>query len=379
MTERTRVLVAASGGEGHLGPLMPFAAAAARDDHEVMVVVPPDQEETVRNAALAYRLTPGVPIAVVQEIRDAMAAGTADDRVRLAEVDLFGRACTDAALSTMERAAESFRPDLILREPCDYASAITAQRHRIPMAQVAISPGRADWNGLHLAAEVIEALEPGTTETIERSPYLSRFPDIDMSFVDTRPYGFALDLAERQRQDPPLVWVTFGTVNSSFDALHSTWDTVLTAVADLSIQVIASTGRTGPILNAPSNVKVVEWVELRDILPRASAVICHGGSGTTLAALSAGIPQVVVPLIADQPTNAAMVEALGAGIHLRPQQTQQGCLQGLEREDVARLQDAISAVLEDNTYGRAAEAAARRLAQRPTVVEAVRSFVSTRP
>jgi hypothetical protein len=131
---------------------MPFAAAAAEDGHEVVVIVPPEQEETVRNAALAYELTPGVPAAVIQGIRDAMAAGTADDRVRLAEVDLFGRACTETALPAMDRVAESFRPDLILREPCDYASAITARRHRIPMAQVAISPGRADWNGLHLAA-----------------------------------------------------------------------------------------------------------------------------------------------------------------------------------------------------------------------------------
>ena len=363
------MLVAASGGEGHLGPLLPFAAAARAAGDDVVLVVPPEQEATARSGGFAHELTPGVPPDRMQAIRGAMAAASKADRVRLAEVDLFGRACTDAALPTMERVCDSFRPDLILREPCDYSSAIAAHRRAIPMAQVAISPGRADWNGLHLAAEVIEPMDPGVTAAVERSEYLSRFPAIDAGFADSRAYGFAVDLVQRRRQEPPVVWLTFGTVNGSFAALESTWRTVLAAVADLPVHVMASTGRGGAVPDAPPNVEVVEWVELREILAIASAVICHGGSGTTLAALAAGVPLVVIPLLADQPANASMVEELGAGIVVRPTVASEHGLRGLEPEDVSRVQAAVQAVLTEADYGTAARTASLRLGERPTVAD----------
>jgi UDP:flavonoid glycosyltransferase YjiC (YdhE family) len=277
-----RLLLAASGGEGHLGPLLPFAAAAEAAGDEVVLVVPPEQEETVRSGGHQYVLTAGVLPGLMSEIRGAMAVGTREDRVRLAEVDLFGRACTEAALPAVETVCDWFDPELILREPCDYASAIVAHRRQIPMAQVAISPGRADWNGLHLAAEVLEPATPGVTSAVEQSPYLSRFPEIAAGFQDTRAYGFAVQTGQRQSETPPLVWVTFGTVNSSFGALESTWRTVLEAASNLPVRVIASVGRGGPDLVAPHNVEVFEWIELSNVLARASVVVCHGGSGTTL-------------------------------------------------------------------------------------------------
>ncbi len=328
----------------------------------------------MRDAGFRYELSNGVHPRTIESIRRAMAAGTAEDRVRLAEVDLFGRACTDAALPTIEKVCETFQPDLILREPCDYASAIAAHRRSIRTAQVAISPGRADWNGLHLASEVIEPFALGVTAAIEHAPYLSRFPVIDAGFADSRAYGFAVALQERARMDPPLVWITFGTVNTAFDALTSTWATVMAAVADLPIQVLASTGRRAVALQAPPNVEVVDWIELTEILARASAVICHGGSGTTLASLAAGIPLVVIPLLADQPTNATMVEDLGAGIAVRATATNRRGLKGLDPNDVAPVRAAIEAVLSDGTYARAAKRIARVLADRPSAAEVLRTL-----
>jgi len=43
-------------------------------------------------------------------------------------------------------------------------------------------------------------------------------------------------------------------------------------------------------------------------------MVCHGGTGTTLGGLAAGVPMVVVPQFADQPNNAARVAATGAGL-----------------------------------------------------------------
>ena len=54
-------------------------------------------------------------------------------------------------------------------------------------------------------------------------------------------------------------------------------------------------------------------VNLQELVKRVTAVVHHGGAGTTTTAARAGVPQVVVPQIADQPYWASRVAALGIG------------------------------------------------------------------
>jgi UDP:flavonoid glycosyltransferase YjiC (YdhE family) len=54
------------------------------------------------------------------------------------------------------------------------------------------------------------------------------------------------------------------------------------------------------------------------VLPRAAAVVHHGGIGTVAQALAAGIPQLIMPMSHDQPDNAARVMRLGVGSALWP-------------------------------------------------------------
>jgi sterol 3beta-glucosyltransferase len=49
------------------------------------------------------------------------------------------------------------------------------------------------------------------------------------------------------------------------------------------------------------------------LLPRCKLVIHHGGAGTTAAGLRAGVPNIVVPFMADQPFWGERVHAIGAG------------------------------------------------------------------
>ena len=69
----------------------------------------------------------------------------------------------------------------------------------------------------------------------------------------------------------------------------------------------------GPV---PANVHVEQWVPQSAVMAHASAMVGHGGSGSTLAAMAAGMPLAVVPLFADQPENAERVDELGAGLRL---------------------------------------------------------------
>jgi UDP:flavonoid glycosyltransferase YjiC (YdhE family) len=75
-------------------------------------------------------------------------------------------------------------------------------------------------------------------------------------------------------------------------------------------------------------------------------VLTHGGHGTVIKALTAGVPLVVAPLGRDQPDNAARVVHAGAGLRLS------------KKAGVPALRDAIGRVLDEPRY----RAAARRMA-----------------
>ncbi|WP_431897444.1 glycosyltransferase [Nonomuraea sp. bgisy101] len=62
-----------------------------------------------------------------------------------------------------------------------------------------------------------------------------------------------------------------------------------------------------------ANVLPVEEVDHGALFPLVSAVVHHGGAGTTATGLTAGVPNIVCPFFADQHFWGARVAALGAG------------------------------------------------------------------
>ncbi|WP_327139045.1 glycosyltransferase [Nocardia sp. NBC_01327] len=110
-----------------------------------------------------------------------------------------------------------------------------------------------------------------------------------------------------ERGAPPLVaaygssWLPCGT-----DLLRATLDAV--AVTGHRMVIIG-----GPEFEIPDGMDVFrsETADFTWLLPRAAAVLHHGGQGTTAAAVGAGVPQVVVPCYADQPLWARRIHALG--------------------------------------------------------------------
>lgn len=72
----------------------------------------------------------------------------------------------------------------------------------------------------------------------------------------------------------------------------------------------------------PGAVDPTTWnapgADHRLLLPRVAALVHHGGAGTTLTALAAGTPAVVVPHLGDQAWHARRVGDLGAGVAAPP-------------------------------------------------------------
>ena len=96
---------------------------------------------------------------------------------------------------------------------------------------------------------------------------------------------------------------------------------VLTGLQELPVEVVATVGaeidpaELGPL---PPHVRVERFLPQSEILARCSAVVSHGGSGSVLGALAHGLPQVLIPMGADQPLNAARCEQLGVARVLDP-------------------------------------------------------------
>jgi UDP:flavonoid glycosyltransferase YjiC (YdhE family) len=384
-----RMLVACSlGGSGHLRPLLPFLAAADRRRSEVLLVGPPALEEMVRATGYPF-LAGGEPAeSEVAPIRERLPVAPPGEAAHLANRELFGRLATDAMLPTMETACREWHPDLVVREPCEYSSAVIAATAGIPIAQVAISTAQVEQASIATAAGALEAHRRGLVEELRAMPYLTRFPaTLDPSpFRSTFRYrddnAAARPLPEWWGdRDGPLIYVSFGTVLGYMSMAAAVYRTVLDAVSVLTgARVLLTIGThfdpscLGP---APDNVHVEPWVDQSDVLSRADLVVCHGGSGTVLGALGAGVPVVAVPVFADQDDNARLVAEAGAGSVVRCGRGRNGATRaGIGKEDVPRITQAIEAVLEDPRYRADAQRVAEEMASAPTADAALAGLVA---
>ncbi len=137
----------------------------------------------------------------------------------------------------------------------------------------------------------------------------------DFTLYDPQPgielaHGLALFLA---RGDAPLVF-THGTGNVQAAAF---FEAAVAAAGRLGRRAVLLTPYREQVPRGlPASCIWQDYQPLRALLPRAAALVHHGGVGTTAEALRSGVPQLVVPLAHDQFDNGARVEAMGAGLVL---------------------------------------------------------------
>lgn len=92
-------------------------------------------------------------------------------------------------------------------------------------------------------------------------------------------------------------------------------DTFLTALERTGRRGLLVSGWTGlgRDRDLPAHVHRIESAPYEWLFSRVAAAVHHGGAGTTAASLRAGIPTIVTPVSADQPSWGRRVAALGVG------------------------------------------------------------------
>jgi len=120
------------------------------------------------------------------------------------------------------------------------------------------------------------------------------------------------DLVSFLRSGPPPVYVGFGSMVNKKP--EETADLVLRALARSGQRGVLSAGWGGLRRDElPETVFMIGSMPHDWLFPRMTAVVHHGGVGTTAAGLRAGIPAIVTPYFGDQPFWAQRVYELGVG------------------------------------------------------------------
>jgi len=147
----------------------------------------------------------------------------------------------------------------------------------------------------------------------EFQPYAEDFPEEQYKFLGASVYDRKEQEIDLKKTDRPVIYISLGTV---VKGAVSFFDKCIEAFRNEQVEVIISAGRSFPIhklKEIPENIKVYDVVPQLLVLKQADVFITHGGMNSISEALVHRVPMVVIPFIADQPTNARRIEELGLG------------------------------------------------------------------
>ncbi|BCB88326.1 glycosyl transferase [Phytohabitans suffuscus] len=228
---------------------------------------------------------------------------------------LFG-AVNDQLVGGALRVAREWAPDLVVYEPLAAAGAHAAAEVGVP----AVLHGNTLFDEAELVRVTTAAMRHRRPAGLPADRLvLSVAPPSLVGPREVRPmrfvsYGGDGELPDVLRDPPPdgrpRILVSHSTVPGPGGG-----DLIGAAVAAASgVDAEVVLVRPDRIDGLPENVRAVGWTPLAEALPTCAGVVHHGGAGTLLAALAAGVPQIVVPGPGDRRRNAEFVAGRGAGL-----------------------------------------------------------------
>jgi UDP:flavonoid glycosyltransferase YjiC (YdhE family) len=367
-----RVVFTCVPGHGHLNPLVPLARALSARGCDVRFAT--GSELVPRVVELGFACSAAGPTLAEMEAN------------ALADVGILAALETEpwvVAAAIFGGRARSFvedldgvplAPDLVVHDAMEMAGPIVAARSGVPWVTHGLGPR---WPALVEDAmpDFVDAVwrdhgvEPVARGGLGHHAFVEICPPVVRS--DNR--GVADRIVEcrsvplTEPQVPigafaddgrPKVYCTLGTFSNSNAGVFRT---LLDAFASLDLDVLVTTGggvgldELGPL---PDNVTLEAYVPEAQVLDRADLVVCHGGSGTMLASLGAGVPIVAVPQGADQFINAPWWARSGAVTVVPPADLDPGSIAA-----------GIVTALDDAAMRAAAASVARDMAAMPSPAE----------
>jgi UDP:flavonoid glycosyltransferase YjiC (YdhE family) len=241
--------------------------------------------------------------------------------------------------------SQELQPDVLVTEPHAFGTQIVALKSGTPWAVVGISLGTLalpilGQRGVPLSnqpflyiAQGVPSFDAGKPNILPQTHYVGICQWDEGTEGDVGGLDLAAPPAEK-----PLVFVSQGTMW----ARETFFKRVIEAAEGQPWQVLLSTShKIAPesLAPLPPNVRAVPYVPYSQVWREASLAITHGSAGALLGALGEGLPLIVTPIEADQPANANVIAATGAGLRL-----------SAETGTSEELRDAINQVLTHTTF-----------------------------
>jgi len=269
----------------------------------------------------------------------------------------------EAILPQWESALLADRPDLVAFDRMGFAGGLLARKHNITAVQLwpmlvsgpqwtwagRFADDDPEWNAYlaHAAKLLADQGVPGdllAPEVARHIAFLPRAFQPHESLFDDRYQFVGPCLSSRgQMWRPPhdldgrdVVLITLGSLNNMDVGFYQR---CFAAFAGTPWHVVMPIGQRFPVRRlgpVPPNFEVTRSVAQLDVLRHAKVFVSHAGLGGVLEAVSAGVPQVVLPRTPEQQANAARVAELGIGLD-RP----------------ADLREAVAAVAQDRAVRQA--------------------------
>lgn len=313
-----RVLFSTIPLSGHFFPMVPLAWACRLAGHEVLVTTAENFVPTVARS--------GLPVVACGPAADGLdeafvlAKGHELAERRYAHGKGFARVAA-RALPGMAAVMDSWRPDVVVSERAEHAGPVTAAARGIPVVELHWAVAEL---GEYRASAAVELGDLPTASAV-LNPWP---PSLRLSYSDGHRSMCNVDYNGDGRvpiwalrpADRPRVCVTFGTVLPQLylDDAYELVVPVLETLARMNMEIVVAVDEKvaagWPPL--PKAVRHVGRLPLSEVLRTCDLVVHHGGQGTTLTALAASLPQLVLPTFDDQFDNAAAVVRAGAGICL---------------------------------------------------------------
>ncbi|MER6670092.1 glycosyltransferase [Amycolatopsis japonica] len=306
-----RILFAAVPAPGHVLPLLPLADAAIDAGHEAAFLAA-DSAAPFLGGRHLLPAGPSVKQLIVVNLERVGSARTLGPGL----VELLAGTRIDLTWDDALRQGQRYEPDLIVGESLDFVAPLLAARLDVPWASYAISGP--------LPTEFADGIRERTREQHasrlvtprDRLALLDPFPESLRLPTDPAPEpgritirfsGVAVEVAGQpsrpvppRRPNVPRALVTMGTSVGEGNPALVTGLAQSVAEAGFDVLVTASPehAQLGPRVHA------VGFAPLPELLAGVDVVIGSASVGTLLATLAAGVPSVLLPVFADQPTNA---------------------------------------------------------------------------
>lgn len=365
-----KILISALGSAGDVHPMVGLAVRLKQLGHEVAVLTNPYFGELVERVGLEL-----IPLGTVEDFQ----ASINNPNLWHPQKGIF-IVMREGVLPSLpmiySAIAERYVPGetIVVAHSLDFAARIAQEKLGVPVATVHLAPGvfrsvirppylpplyMPSWlpkplkrMQFRMVDKVVDYLLAGGINQLRREVGLPRVrrvmdqwwyspqrviglfpnwfgpPQADWP-PQTRVVGFPLwdergvtelppDLEEfLSAGDPPVIF----TPGSAMAHGHMFFHVAIEACQKLGRRAILLTRQTEQIPDdLPVGIRHYPFIPFSQVLPHAAALVHHGGIGTLAQGLSAGIPQLIMPMAFDQHDNARRLKELGVGLSIpRPQ------------------------------------------------------------